>query len=316
MDINAILKKLLSNESVTGVAKKVGVDVDDVKKVFASALPMLLGGANNQSKNKETAQSFADALSEHAKKDTKDITSFLKDIDIQDGAKIIGHLFGGNPLKQAESISKKSGVTKANTGNILSMMGPLFMSLLGQEAQTQQTTAAHTGSLMDSLFGSMMGGNVTQQQSNDMGNLFSAMLGGNNYQQQVSQVNPFEALFGGSAYQQQTQQANPFEALFGGNSYQQQTTMVNPFEMLFGANSNPWAQQQQTQVNPLEALLGGAAQQQQQQQSPFEALLGNAVNQSNNTANGDNVTGLFNQGNQNQSGMGGLDILSQLFGGR
>ena len=141
MDLNKIMKTLLSNESVAGVAKKAGVDIADVKKVITSALPSLLGGATAQSKNKETAQGFAEALTQHAKNDTSNIGAFLKDIDIEDGAKILGHLFGQNTLSQAEKISKKTGVSKANTGNILSLMAPLFMSSLDSRQRPSRPPA-------------------------------------------------------------------------------------------------------------------------------------------------------------------------------
>ena len=290
MDLNQVLKTLLSNESLAGVAKKAGVDIDDVKKVVTSALPSLLGGATAQSKNKETAQGFAEALNQHAKSDTKNIGDFLKDIDIEDGAKILGHLFGQNTLSQAENISKKTGVSKANTGNILSLMAPLFMSSLGQQATTQQTTGAGVGSLMDSLFG--MGQQQQVQQQPSLGDLFGAMMGSNMVQQQPVQQNPMEDFF---------------NAMMGGMQQQQTQQQAMPDFFSNFVNSQQQAQQQaqqQQQANPFADLFGG--------------LMGNtASNTASNNISGDNVTAAFNAGqNQSQGGMNGLDILGQLFGGR
>ena len=102
MDINSLIGTLLSSDSVSGVSKATKANDKDVQNVLNAALPMLLKGAKSQSEDKNTAESFASALLSHGKKDTSNVSSFLKNVDLDDGAKIIGHLLGNND----ESVKK------------------------------------------------------------------------------------------------------------------------------------------------------------------------------------------------------------------
>ena len=167
MDINSLLSTLLSNESVAGVAAKAGVKEKDVKNVLGSALPMLLNGANAQSADSATADGFAGALAQHAQSDTSDLAAFLKNVDKQDGAKIISHLLGSEEKAQTASVAKRAGVSSAKTGSILSSVAPLLMSLLGQQTASDANSGAGVSSLMGSLLG---GGDVTS--------LIGGLLGG------------------------------------------------------------------------------------------------------------------------------------------
>ena len=62
-------------------------------------------------------------------------------MDLDDGAKIIGHLLGGNSNAVAEQAAAKSGLSLGQTLKILSIAAPLVMSLLGKTAQSQQVQA-------------------------------------------------------------------------------------------------------------------------------------------------------------------------------
>lgn len=166
MDIQKLLSELLSADSVKGMSKASGASQKDVKKVVAAVLPSLLGGAKGQAEGSDTAEGFTQALSDHAKADTSDIKSFLANVDLDDGAKIIGHLLGGNQENTTKAVSAQTGVSAKKTGNILSSLAPLLMSLLGQ-----QTGSDNSGSSIGGLMGSLLG-NV------DITSLLGGLLGG------------------------------------------------------------------------------------------------------------------------------------------
>lgn len=166
MDIEKLLGELLSSDSLKGLSKASGASKNDVKKVVSEVLPSLLNGAKDQAEGSETAEGFTQALSDHAKVDTSDIKGFLKNIDLEDGAKIIGHLLGGSQESTTKAVSEKTGVSTKKTGNILSSVGPLLMSLLGQ-----QTGSDNSGSSVGNLMGSLLGGV-------DLSSLLGGLLGG------------------------------------------------------------------------------------------------------------------------------------------
>ena len=167
MDMNSLIGTLLSSDSVSGVSKATKANDKDVQNVLNAALPMLLKGAKSQSEDKSTAESFASALLSHGKKDTSNLSSFLKNVDLDDGAKIIGHLLGNND-DSVKKIAKSSGVSAKETGDILAAAAPLLMSLLGQESASSKKA---DNNIALELAGALL-------QNVDVGDLIGDLLGG------------------------------------------------------------------------------------------------------------------------------------------
>lgn len=203
MDITSIVGTLLGSDALTGVSKTTKTKKSDVQSVLSAALPMLLSGAKAQSEDKNTALSFAQALLTHGSNDTSDLGKFLKNVDLEDGAKIIGHLLG-NDDSAVKQIAKDSGVSQNKTASILSAAAPLLMSLLGQDSGSKKSadddndnleaigklaTAVlenvDVGALIGGLFGGETGGTKTKKaaktkkanSASDSGDLLG-MLGG------------------------------------------------------------------------------------------------------------------------------------------
>jgi len=190
MDINSLLGTLLSSDSVSGVSKATKADNNEVASVLNAALPMLLKGAKKQSQDKDTAESFATALLSHGKKDTSNLSSFLKNVDLDDGSKIIGHLLGKDD-DSVKKIAKSSGVSTKKTGDILSAAAPLLMSLLGQESASKKSdnnvALELAGALLKNvdvgdLIGDLLGGDNKKKKSskkkdNDAGEIVGDILG-------------------------------------------------------------------------------------------------------------------------------------------
>ena len=173
MDMTSLITTLLSSDSVSGVGKAANADKSNVQSVLNAALPLLLNGAKAQSEDKSTAESFANALLSHGQKDTSNVASFLKNVDLDDGAKIIGHLLGnGDSVK---TIAKESGVSSKEPSNILSAAAPLLMSLLGQGTSTKKNnnTAAALSIAsavlqnvdVGDLLGNLLGGGSTKKKT-------------------------------------------------------------------------------------------------------------------------------------------------------
>lgn len=165
MDFKKLAATLLSSDSVSGLSNLSGASSSDVKKVLAQALPTLLNGANNQAKDKDTSASFVNALSQHGKADTKDLSQFLGKVDMKDGAKIIAHLLGSNKDDVVQNISNETGVSQKKTDSILSAIAPLLMSLLGQ-----QTAQEENDSPIEGLVGALL-------ENVDMGDMLMGLLG-------------------------------------------------------------------------------------------------------------------------------------------
>ena len=77
MDLQKLAGTLLSSDSIDGLSSLTGASGKDVSNVLAQALPSLLSGAKQQANNKDTKDSFVNALADHAKDNTKDLSGFL-----------------------------------------------------------------------------------------------------------------------------------------------------------------------------------------------------------------------------------------------
>ncbi len=165
MDLTKLTKTLLSSDSIDELSKLTGASGSDVTNVLANALPTLLDGAKDQAKGKSTSKGFASALSDHAKDNTKDLSSFFGNVDLKDGAKIITHLLGSGKDNVVKQVAKNTGVSKSKTGNILSAVAPLLLSLLGQQADEDDDKDSGVGNLIGSLLGNA-----------DVGSLLTGLL--------------------------------------------------------------------------------------------------------------------------------------------
>ncbi len=165
MDLSALMSTLLSGDSVANMSKLTGTSQNEVQSVLSSVLPSLLNGAQGQAKNESTAAGFANALQNHAKADTSNLASFLSNVDLADGNKIVSHLLGSGKEAATQQAANKAGLNVNQTSNILSAAAPLLMSLMGQ--QTSKTSVASGVSGIASLFGKL-----------DLDNLLSGLFGG------------------------------------------------------------------------------------------------------------------------------------------
>ncbi|MBQ5782554.1 MAG: DUF937 domain-containing protein [Oscillospiraceae bacterium] len=167
MDLSSVMTTLLSSDSVKNLSKKTGSSQKDVSSVLSSALPLLLAGAGSQTEDESTAEGFEKALAQHGEKDTSNLASFLDGVDMEDGAKIIGHLLGANTTSTTKQVSQESGTDADSTAQILAAAAPLLMSLLGQE--TKKSKKADTSALVGALVGEVI-------KNVDVGSLLTGLL--------------------------------------------------------------------------------------------------------------------------------------------
>ncbi len=197
MDLNELMSTMLSEESIENLGVKSGSSPEEVRSVLGNALPLLLNGANAQATNQETASGFVGALQQHAQDDASNVGSFLGNVDMGDGAKIIAHLLGANTGAQTQAVAQQTGVSQAKTGSILSAVAPLLLTLLGQQAASGNNSANNNALGIGGLMGSLMG-------SGDMTSLLGGLLGGGAAAAQPAQQ-PLQEIT--QPVQQQTQQA-------------------------------------------------------------------------------------------------------------
>jgi len=167
MDINSLMSTILSGDSIANMSQLVGSSQTEVESVLNSVLPSLLNGAQGQAENESTAAGFEGALQDHAKADTSDLASFISNVDLADGGKIVAHLLGGEQEETTQRAAERAGLDIGKTGLILAAAAPLLMSLLGKQNAQAQNDQASSG--IGGLFGKL-----------NLGSLLGGLFGGKN----------------------------------------------------------------------------------------------------------------------------------------
>lgn len=141
MDMNTMLKMLLSSDALGQVSKQAGVSENDAAAVLQDVLPILIKGMQGQASNQDTQQGFLKALADHSKDDTSDVSKFLSKVDTEDGGKIVRHLLGKDEEAIAAKAKKKSGIDTKTILKIMAIVAPLLMSQMGKSAKDSEKTA-------------------------------------------------------------------------------------------------------------------------------------------------------------------------------
>jgi len=159
MDLSKMLKDtLLGSSSINTLSETSGANKNQVQQVLMDALPTLVQSMQKNASTKSGADSLSKALSDHAKDDTSNIGSFLKNVDLEDGAKILGHILGDKTKTVESGAAKRTGLTASQAGTILASAAPLLLNLLGQKKAEEDQKESGSGGLFSVLASALLGG--------------------------------------------------------------------------------------------------------------------------------------------------------------
>ena len=159
MDMNDVMKLVSSSGVIDQVSKQTGISADDAVSVIQDVLPTLLSGMKGQATNTSTQQGFLQALADHSKNDTSDVSKFIQNVDTEDGDKIVNHLLGDQKEAVAAKAKKKSGIDTKTVIKIMAILAPLLMSKMGSTANKTAKASSSTsaGDMLDIVSGLMDG---------------------------------------------------------------------------------------------------------------------------------------------------------------
>lgn len=243
MDLTTLMSSLLSDENIKCVARKAGVSTEEAASVLATSLPVMLNGANGQASDRNTTDSFFQAVHDHAGKDPEKV-------DLQEGGKIVGHLLGTDEAAAEDAIAKRAGMKPSTVALILAAAAPMIMNALGSNTSSSNSSANTaallnallggasnsnaSGSLMTSALTSVLGSALGGGSSNNslLGSVLTGALGGGASQQQSSSMasSLLGSLLGGGVPQQQqssSMASSLLGSLLGGSAPQQQQSSLN-----------------------------------------------------------------------------------------
>ena len=160
MNLEALLG-LLQGQDLGQLAEQVGGNEGQVKSGVMAALPAMLTALSKNTGTEKGAQELSNALeTKHDGSILNNLSEYLSNPDLKDGAGILNHLFGSQTSNVANAVSQSSGLDSNGSMKILQMLAPVLMGMLGQQKKQNNLDAEGIGNLTSMLasnFGSEAG---------------------------------------------------------------------------------------------------------------------------------------------------------------
>ena len=160
MNLEALLG-LLQGQDLGQLAEQVGGNEGQVKNGVMAALPAMLTALSKNTGTEKGAQELNNALEKkHDGSILDNLSGYLSNPDLKDGAGILNHLFGNQTSNVANAVSQSSGLDTNGSMKMLQMLAPVLMGMLGQQKKQNNLDAKGLGNLTSMLasnFGSEAG---------------------------------------------------------------------------------------------------------------------------------------------------------------
>lgn len=192
-DLEDLIRQLPMEE----LSDMLGADKESIEGAVRSALPALVGGMQANAQDPGGANSLMKALSRHAGDQTPNT---LQDIDTEDGAKIVHHIFGSNESEVASLLDGKTG-GGGLVQKLLPMLAPLILAWLGKKVMGNSSSGGGGGGGgLGDLVGDVLGGGKDEASSDGggIGDLLDSLSGGSQTSPSGGIGDLLDSLSGGS----------------------------------------------------------------------------------------------------------------------
>lgn len=201
--------EILNQVPVSQLAGEYGVTESEVREAAEKALPALLGGIQANAEDPAGATSLARALSQHQGGVPRD----LGEVDVQDGQKIVGNIFGDNTDQVMTRLGSISGLGGGASGDLvkklLPILAPIVLSWLAGKMSGQGGLGGVLGDLIGGRSGSAAGPTPSPSPTSTQADGGPLFPGG-----QGAQSGPTQAPTGSGTAAQQG--SNPIQDVLGG----------------------------------------------------------------------------------------------------
>ena len=184
------------------VGNQLGTTPQQTEAALEAAVPLLLGAVARNATQPGGLDALASAVGQH---DDSAMLGFQQGQvpDLNEGQKILGHVFGGQQQAAANAIGQRAGIDPQMAMQLLMMVAPLILSYLSNRSRAQggqmggQAGSGQSGGGMSlpgglgggmggglgSVLGSILGGGA----AGGLGSVLGGMLGGGHAQAQAPQ---------------------------------------------------------------------------------------------------------------------------------
>lgn len=140
----------LDAQTVSQISAQLGADDQTTQQAINTALPMLMGALGRNAADPAGAQSLDSALQRgHDGSILNNLAGVVTRPETQqDGQAILRHVLGPKQNTVQTGIAQATGLDAGSTGQLLSMLAPVVLGLLGQQKQQQGLNAEGLAGLL------------------------------------------------------------------------------------------------------------------------------------------------------------------------
>lgn len=152
MDILKLITEQINNpDTLKKLGTTAGVEPEKVQQLAKLGMPALLKAMERNAGTPEGAEALNKALEQHKDEDVDDIDGFLKNFNMDDGAKMLKHIFAGNDARVENNLAKQTGLQTGQVSGIMTQLAPLLMGALGKQKQQQNLDSSGLGGMLSGL---------------------------------------------------------------------------------------------------------------------------------------------------------------------
>ena len=133
------LEAQLGPDAIKKMSGHLRTDTAATSNAISMAIPILLGGLAKNVANADGAAALDSALTAHDGGILDDLAALVRGGG--DGAGILGHILGSRRAPVEQGLGRATGLNAQQVGNLLMMLAPLVMGVLGRMKQDQSIGA-------------------------------------------------------------------------------------------------------------------------------------------------------------------------------
>lgn len=123
----------LGGDAIGSISKQVGIPEDLARSAIPLVTNLLTSALTKNASSKKGAQSLTGALSkDHDGSILDDMPNYIDNYQKGEGAGILKHVLGKQQKPVQKTLSKTTGIDMKAIGNLLVMMAPVVMGVIGQ----------------------------------------------------------------------------------------------------------------------------------------------------------------------------------------
>ena len=152
-DLSSEVLSHLDQAHIQAIAAQLGVDPTQAQNAIQQAMPLLIGGLAKNASTGQGADVLHSVLGDHAGNSVAGILGSVLGGGGQTGGTaggmaILGHIFGSRQDQAAQGLGQASGIGSQNAGQLLAILAPVVMGVLGNMSQRQGMSASGLGGVL------------------------------------------------------------------------------------------------------------------------------------------------------------------------